>query len=230
LDQKTRAMKTLSFNDKAKHLLILITLLVICLKMMAVTPEEEFRLMKQKNGIDLFYRWMVMPEGNRVRQMKAVFEGGWTKEDIMYLLKNEQQAMAWIPSAREYRNLKEATAGEWFSYIRFSAPWPLADQDCILQYSLSTEPSGESTIRFTCRPDYIPEVDGITRMKDINGSFVICPGSGEKGRVECYFISSKASVIPRWITDPIITGSIISLMEGMRGQLSGVEYSQTLQK
>lgn len=223
-------MKTTFFKSAIKSLPILAALFFFSHNTMATNPEEDFRIMKQKNGIDLFYRWMVMPEGNKVRQMKAVFEVNGSTDQVISLLKDEQQALAWIPSAQEYRNLEPATGPEWASYIKFSAPWPLADQDCILEYTASTTGDGAAVIEFACNPDYLQPVDGVTRMKDINGTFVIHSQPGGKTLVECYFLSKKASVIPRWITDPIISGSIISLMEGMRDQLSDVEYSQILQK
>jgi ribosomal protein S28E/S33 len=65
-------------------------------------------------------------------------------------------------------------------------------------------------------------VDGISRMKDITGSFVIREQGGGHSILECYFLSEKASVIPRWITEPIITGSILNLMEAIRDELTNV--------
>jgi hypothetical protein len=64
------------------------------------------------------------------------------------------------------------------------------------------------------------EVDGATRIKDVSGCFVVRPCSDGNCILECYFISRKRSVIPRWITEPIITGNILSMLEAMRDELT----------
>jgi hypothetical protein len=62
-------------------------------------------------------------------------------------------------------------------------------------------------------------VDGITRMKDIDGAFVIKPQPDGHSILECYFLSKKASAIPRWVTEPIITGSILNVLDALRSEL-----------
>jgi hypothetical protein len=59
-------------------------------------------------------------------------------------------------------------------------------------------------------------------MKDITGSFVIRPLPGGRCTLECFFLSHKRSIIPVWLTDPIITGNILSLMEALRDELTEV--------
>ena len=186
----------------------------------AEKPGPDFEFLKERDGIDLFYRWMEMPEGKSVRQMKAVLEIDGCANDVLNLLKDENRALNWIPAAEEFRHLTVTSDTEWASYIQFAIPWPFADQDCILAYAARWESDGSLVIDFECKPEYIDPVDGITRMKDIVGSFVIRPE--EKGRcvMECYFLSKKASRIPKWITEPIITGNILNLVGAIREELS----------
>ena len=205
-----------------KSLTVLVTCLAIYAVAFAGTPIGEFRRLKNRNGIDLYYRWMQMSEGNKVRQMKAFLEINGSADDVLHLLKDEQQAVGWIPSAEQFRNLTEVKGPEWASYIRFSVPWPFADQDCILEYKTGVNINGETVIDFRCNPEYLATYDGVSRMKDISGSFVIREVDGSHSILECYFVSEKASVIPRWITEPIITGSILSLMEAIRTELTEV--------
>ena len=215
-------MKTRLNTQIRKSLSALIACLALTVAVNAGTPMGDFKMLKNKNGIDLYYRWMKMSEGDKVRQMKAVLEINGTSDDILHLLTDEREALGWIPSAEQFRNLTQVSGPEWVSYIQFAIPWPFADQDCILEYKLSKNASGETVIDFRCNPEYIAEVDGISRMKDISGSIVIKPLDNGRSTVECYFLSEKASKIPRWITEPIITGSILNLMEAMRDQLTHV--------
>jgi hypothetical protein len=215
-------MKTyLNFNLKRTLVIIFASLSIASYSLDAI-PLGEFRILKQRNGIDLYYRWMRMPEGNEVRQMKAVLEIPAGPDEVLALLKDEERALDWLPSAEQFRNLTQATGPEWVSYMQFGIPWPFADQDCIVVYSVSKNSQTEVQIDFFSDPDYLSPVKGISRMKDIIGSFVIRPLPNGHSRLECFFLSTKAAKIPVWISDPIITGCLISLMEGLRDELSEV--------
>ncbi|HSG67099.1 MAG TPA: hypothetical protein VK994_00235, partial [Bacteroidales bacterium] len=199
-----------------------VAIAVLLLTISAGMPENDFRILKSRNGIDLYYRWMDMPGGNRVRQMKAVLNVDANTEDVITLLKDEERALHWISSAEKFQHLDTASLDEWVSYIQFSVPWPLADQDCILEFTRKVKANGEVLVEFKCNPGYITEVDGMKRMTDINGCFVLKPCDKGDCILECYFLSSKASVIPRWITEPIITGNILNMMEALRDELNEV--------
>lgn len=186
----------------------------------AESPEANFQFLKEKNGIDLYYRWLTMPEGNKVRQMKAVLEFNGSAEDVLYLLKDEKKALSWIPSAEQFRHLTQVSGPDWRSYIQFSVPWPFADQDCILEYTTRKDADGSTIITFRTDEDYLSPVEGMGRMKDIVGSFVIHNRPDGKCTLECYFLSTKASKIPKWITEPIVTGSLLSLVEALRNELA----------
>lgn len=203
-------------------LAVILTCLALHVVAFDATPLGEFKMLKNREGIDLYYRWMQMPEGNQVRQMKAVLDINGDAEDVLRLLKDEKLALGWIPNAEQFRNLTPTSGPEWVSYMQFAVPWPFADQDCILEYKTRENETGETVIDFRCNPDYIEKVEGISRMKDINGTFVIRELPNGHSTLECYFLSEKASVIPRWITEPIITGSILSLMEALRDELATV--------
>ncbi|MCU0369852.1 MAG: hypothetical protein MUC31_00410 [Bacteroidales bacterium] len=215
-------MKTRMNNKMKKSLAVLVASLAIYVTAFAGTPLGEFKMLKTRNGIDLYYRWMRMSEDNKVRQMKAVVEFSGEARDVLDLLQDESRALNWVPSAEQFRNLTPVNSPEWASYIQFAIPWPFADQDCILEFKESKGPEGETILDFHTNPDYLEKYEDISRMKDITGSFVIRTLPDGRSVLECYFVSEKASVIPRWITEPIITGSILSLMEALRTQLTEV--------
>lgn len=205
-----------------KSFLVITACLAFHCSIIAGTPVSDFRILKNRNGIDLYYRWMKMSEGNKVRQIKAVLEINGSPQEVINLLQDEKHALNWVPSAKQFRNLTPVNGPEWASYILFSIPWPFADQDCILEFKSGYGPDGETVIDFFTSPEYLEKYENISRMKEISGSFVIRPLPNGNSILECYFVSEKASVIPRWITEPIITGSLLSLMEALRNQLTEV--------
>jgi len=215
-------MKTKIKSIKKIRYMLLPVFLFFQLYSYSGTPMGDFKILKNRNGIDLYYRWMKMAEGEKVRQMKAVLEINGGSEDVLRLLKDEKQALGWIPSAEQFRHLALTSDSEWVSYMQFAVPWPFADQDCIMEYQTWQNEQGATVIDFRCNPAYIATVDGISRMKDISGSIVIHEKTNGHSLVECFFLSEKASKIPRWITEPIITGSILNLMEALRTELSHI--------
>jgi len=186
-------MKTKIFHLIKRNAPILMAFLTLSFSASTAPPESDFQILKKRNGINLYYRWMQMPDGNKVRQMKAVLEINAETEELISLLKDENRAMNWVPGAEQYQNLKVVSGTEWVSYIQFSIPWPLADQDCILEFTSGQNNEGETVIDFHCNEEYISPVEGIKRMKDIDGSFVIRPLSDGSITLECYYETEELS-------------------------------------
>jgi hypothetical protein len=213
-------MKTRILSQTTRCITALTLIFALSFSAFPKSPESEFKILKTRDGIDLYYRWVRMPDGNKVRQMKAVLAISANTEEVITLLKDESRALNWVSGAEQFKHLNQSSLSEWVTYIQFSVPWPLADQDCILEFTSVRKKSGETVVKFKCNPDYANSVEGVKRMKDINGKFVIKPHADGTCTMECYFLSEKRSVIPRWITEPIITGNILNMLEAMRDELT----------
>ena len=177
--------------------------------------EAKYVFIKKQNNISLYYRWINLPDKRQVRELKAELEIVSTPEEIIGVIKSEKLAMNWMKGACEVKNLEKPGNNLWHTYIQYDIPWPLSNQDCIIRYKLETV-GNHYQIDMTGVPKYISEKKDITRIQHLEGSWIIVPTNRNTCKVIYSVFSNQAPKFPRWITDPIIQGNLISTMEAFR--------------
>lgn len=178
---------------------------------------QEYKFLRESQHIKLFYRWIPQPGKEDVREVKAVFYVNASSREIVSLLKNDKQALNWMKGAKEYRLLRKENEAAWYAYIQYSIPWPLNNQDCILHYTTeSTGIPGDYILRFSGVPDYLPGKEGVKRMQNLAGLWKITAGNKGACTIEYYVCSYQQPLFPRWMTDPLIQGNLISTLQAFK--------------
>lgn len=177
----------------------------------------QYTFIKKDKDISLYYRWIVLENKLKVRELKAEFHVTSTPDKIVGLLKNEKLATQWMKGTSEVNRLGNVGDNTWHTYIEYDIPWPLSNQDCIVQYELRRDASSKNyLITMKGLPTYIPEKKDVTRIKHLIGAWTLSPMNGKSSKVVYTIYSGQAPSFPRWITDPIIQGNLISTMDAFR--------------
>ena len=64
--------------------------------------------------------------------------------------------------------------------------------------------------------EYLPEVDGVTRISHMEGMWKLVSAGPDRTLVEYVIFSRQPSSFPRWITDPIIQNNMVRTMMAFR--------------
>lgn len=209
-------MKTITLYFKKITCWIPLILLMSSSGMLqAGTSGEEFQLLKKTNNINLFYRWIPSTGGHSTREFKATFDVKVSAEKIISMLKDEKNIHTWIKPVKLCRRLEHFSESQWESYLLFSAPWPIGNQDCVLHYSVRESETGIIVITFKSNPN-VQSVEGVKRISGIKGQWIIHKQSPGNCKLECYFSSTEKSSAPRWITDPIIQNFLLHTLDAFR--------------
>lgn len=186
----------------------------------AEPAKDEFKLVKSEQNINLFIRPIPLSEGYTVRQLKAVLYVRANPDEVVELIRDEKNITTWMKAVRNCKSLLRTSDDQWITYLIFSVPWPLNDQDCIFRFKKTTQSSGAVILEFSSDPNYMAAVDGIKRMKGIKGTWIITPMGDGTCRVEYSICSYTKPSMPKWLTDPIIQGNLISSMSAFRDHLN----------
>jgi hypothetical protein len=101
--------------------------------------------------------------------------------------------------------------------VQFSIPWPLNNQDCIIKFEVLPSSSVKRTeIRLTGVPNYLKEYKNVTRISDMEGSWILNYKGIKSTSVEYYTFSKQKPIYPRWLIDPIMRNNMISTMNAFR--------------
>ena len=104
----------------------------------------------------------------------------------------------------------------WVSYIQYDLPWPMDNQDCVLEYSASSLKDDHIIIDFkSIEHEIFPVSTQIARITDIKGKWIFRETT--TGTLVEYSITTMPSpTLPRWITDPLVRNNLIDTMDEFR--------------
>lgn len=180
---------------------------------------NPYELVRQENNISIYSRWIQVDEERSARQVKVTFVVNAPAEQALSVLTNDSSFTSWMGGTRDYRRVHTIDSGNWYSYIQFSIPWPLKDQDCIIHYEVRVNSDHYKEILLHGEPDYLAAVDGVTRICHMEGTWKLVSAGPNRTLIEYIIFSRQASSFPRWITDPIIQNNMIRTMTAFREQV-----------
>jgi hypothetical protein len=179
-----------------------------------IADTTSFVLVKEDNGIALYERWYSIKPTQRAREIKATFKVKAHGLAAVDLIRDESQGRKWNRNTEAYKVIPE-NDNFWFGYIQYDLPWPVSDQDCVLQYNKNL--SGNSLLiefKGAQHPSF-PVQKRIERIGEINGKWIFTEQEGEVF-VEYYISTTPSSTLPTWLTDPFIRNNLIETLLGFR--------------
>ncbi len=184
---------------------------------LTIDVNAKFNLVRSDDNISIYTRWIPVTETRSTRQLKAEFVIDCPAEKVVSVLRDEKSYTKWMKATKTYYRLKTINENQWYSYVQFSIPWPLNNQDCILKYEVHEciDPS-KTEITLAGEPDFLQTYEGVERISHMEGSWVITKIGAGKSRVEYLVYSKQAPKFPTWITDPLIQKNLLKTMNAFR--------------
>lgn len=179
------------------------------------SDEKGFTLVKQKDHVSIYERWITFPKSSppvNAREVKSVFYARATVAEGLALLRNESKIQQWQSHVSKFKVYPQ-TDSTWYEYSYHDIPWPVSDQDHFLVYEIDENIPGQRifiTFESLVHPTLGPMDDDATRMK-LAGSWTY-ETQGEKIKIT-YRILSMPSGIPRIFTDPVIRNNMMSTIK-----------------
>lgn len=184
----------------------------------------DFTLVKRSDGIALYERWYAIGANEEAREVKATFTIRTSPEAALALLKDGSKGQLWNKSTNAYR-LLDVRKNTWISYIEYDLPWPVSNQDCVLQYRVN---GGTDTVTVTflnIEHPALPVRKRVKRIPDIKGKWIFIQ-TVDGVRVEYYITTKPSDTLPNWLTDPIIRNNLIETLSGFRSILESGGYQE----
>jgi hypothetical protein len=124
-------------------------------------------------------------------------------EDLAAVLLDFENYPKWFWNVREAHLLKKVAATEYYIYVVYQAPYPLANRDCILHARAT--PQSRNDKRFilsvSAAPGYLPPQPGLVRMPANQFTVVFSPEPD--GRIETHVngYMESGGEVPLWAAD-----------------------------
>jgi hypothetical protein len=173
----------------------------------------DYKLIKKEGLLSLYEKWITAINGEKTREIKAVFFVESTPAQAVALLRDQTKAMEWNPSAEVFKVINGTNDNNWISYIRYDIPWPVGDQDCCLQYTVRTTGSTTEVSFQSTTHSMFPVKNKVGRIEGTRGKWVFEKSDNSKMKITYIISTNKNTKIPKFIVDPIIHDNMMESMD-----------------
>lgn len=182
----------------------------------ADADKQGWELVKSKNGITLYQRWVDTGKAWSSKESYLTFTTAGEIHTVMNTVLDEVLLKDWISSVRKAHAFSGEEPESWYTYLLFDTPWPLKKQDVVLKNTRMQQPGSQTTcIYMVSDTERISEHDGVTRLNSIRITWKITALSTTTTRIQFFIYNDEESTFPHWLTDPIIQNSLIRTMQNL---------------
>lgn len=218
----SETIKAISYFQIGKKLSWL--LLIIFFNSTLVNAQSAWKLIKEKDGIKIYSRSI---EGSSINEIKATFNVKTSMNGLMALLSDVPGFKDWVYRCGEVEELKQTNKYENYYYQRTLVPWPVNDRDLIV-YSLWKQDSITKIIQIHGKsmPDFIPEKEGVVRIRYFYNSWKLTPIRNGIVRVDYQISVNPAGIIPAWLANLTITEGPYQTCKSIISEIKKAKYQQ----
>jgi hypothetical protein len=175
--------------------------------------HHGFELVRDEDNIVVYERWVTFPKSNppvTAREVKSEFYVRASVEDAVALLRDESKIQDWQKHVSKFK-VYPHTDSVWYEYSYHDIPWPVSDQDHLLEYRIQDPVEADGifiTFETIRNKELAPLRKGVSRMT-LSGSWYFQELPDGKIKIT-YRILSMPGNVPRFITDPVIRNNLMS--------------------
>ena len=179
---------------------------------------DEWEVILERDGIVVSRRSV---EGQGLPQLRAVGEVPGTPFEVLAVLLDVPEHVAWRPDCVESRIVRRISHWRSRTYTRIRTPWPLADRDVVVENEvLFIDPPSE--VKVTFQAVAAPEVERgrhVIRMPSVTGSYSIEATQDGRSRVHYELEADPGGSLPDWFVAIQSARNPLRTLAGLRQQL-----------
>lgn len=174
----------------------------------------EWNLARRNNNISLYYRWLKLDNGQKTREIKAIFEINATVEKIIPQFTSNENFSRWAVGIKEC-GIEQFNDTLWYTYTVMNYPWPFKEKDLITRYA-AHNCLQKTTLNIEAVPNFRADIPGIERIKNYEGTWEFYSNKNRTTRVVYQIVSFEKPMFPRIIQDPVVQKILIKSLNELK--------------
>lgn len=204
-----------------KHLLIISLALLFSL---ISYGQENWTLKTNKDGIAIYTKTI---ENSAYKGIKVKCSLQATLSQFVAVIMDVNTATEWLYSTKSSTLLKEVSPAEVYYYSEVGLPWPLSNRDFVCHLTAKQDPRTRVvTIDGPVVPDYMPEKNGIVRVKHSSGKWIITPAENNMVNIEYTLEADPGGSIPAWLVNLFATKGPMESFRKLKVQINKPQYKK----
>lgn len=158
---------------------------------------DSWTLSKNSDEIKVFTR--LIP-GTEFKEFKSETIINASIEEIVEILRNVEQFDTWMPDIEKCYLIKRDGHRQWY-YIETELPYPMENRDMVYHSILTKEKPAIAKIQIKGLPQYLPEKKGISRLKSVEGYWLIQSINEKQTKVVYQVYANPGGTVPYWLVN-----------------------------
>ena len=185
---------------------------------------DDWHLFKSENGVSLYSR---KETKTGIKELRSVMTIKTSLAGIIALLYDWDSYPKWNYRCEESKTLKIISETELIHYQSVNAPWPVQDQDFIINVKISQdEKTKVVTIKSTNNANYIPPFPNRTRIRELDAKWTLTPLKDGTVQLVYDFYVNPGSYVPVWLLNTAITSGPYETMLSLKEWLAKGKYQK----
>jgi len=195
-----------------KNSLILVALVISPFFMSA--QESEWELAKEKDGIKVYTRQV---EGRKIKEFKAEATINVNIDVLEAILRDVDNYVDWIDKLKLSEIIETVNGDEFYVYSEANLPWPFENRDGVSFDKITKNGlTGEFTMTSSGVAGMVPEIDGIVRMPESEGFWMLSPQGNDKTAIIYQFYGDPGGSIPEWVINAFLVDSPMKTLDNLK--------------
>ncbi len=183
----------------------------------AATAQAQWTLKTEKDGISIYETNV---PGSKIKALKVIASFNATPLQLGAVIMDVNTATNWVYHLRSSILIKQISPNELYYYSEVNLPWPAANRDFVAHLTMSQNPqNGVVEIDGPAVPGYMQQREGIVRISNSVGKWVITPISPGRVRVEYTIHVDPAGSLPSWLVNSFATEAPLKIFKNLRIEL-----------
>ncbi|MCB0641132.1 MAG: START domain-containing protein [Phaeodactylibacter sp.] len=197
-------------------------LLFLTLAPALLAGQSSWTLAKDNNGIQVYTK---DKENSDFKSSKVTSVVEASLQTFAALFRDVDAYDKLFPSSKSAELLERNTDRKQVHYIISEAPWPVDDRDGVYEYLYSYN-AGAKILKIEMRglPDYLPEKDGMVRIRICDGTWTFEQLDANRCRVTYEFHADPAGTLPAWLANASVTSVPYELMTNLKERVQLDKY------
>lgn len=199
-------------------------LVLICLLLKTTAQcQEDWKLKKDKNGIQVYSRKTPNFKFDELK-VDCIFEGKMSQLAAVILDVNNQYQ--WVYKTAKSKLLKQVTDADLFYYSEIECPWPFHNRDLIARMTITQNTSTKIlSIVAKSVDNYLPSKKNLVRVKYSNALWTITPLNNAQFKVEYKIQIDPGDGVPAWILNMFATNGPYESFKNLKDKIMLPAYA-----
>lgn len=206
-----------------KKLIITLMLLVTSCNTFA-SDKVEWKLAKDKNGIEVYNRSI---EGSEFKEFRSEADIDANLSAIIALFNDTSVGTEWVENIDSMEELKHFSGAHTITKTFTKAPWPVKDREAIVESRISQDKDSLVVIiQQHGLPDYTPnENQHVIRVPQLEAQWILTPIDKDRTHLSYRVLTNPGGEIPAWLVNLVSVSQPYHTLLGLMKMVKNEQYT-----